>query len=265
MSQRRRRCSSSRRLLDNRERALPRSAVGGGFMPAPHDLAREVGMLLDRGSNHERGRLDAVLVEQVKQPWDAFDGPVFEPGVGRQVEVALRHGAIQRIGAKQVLPAGLEHQRGGDRNPCAIRPECGCCTRRTGLGRGWGRCRLGGRRLRRPCGRARNAERREYIASRTHGSFLSFRGLHWLKISTSARRDHGDARWRRFKRHDPGEPSVPRSSAMVRRPGGSPPAGRTRGHSEARFGHTGPWSRGTMPMPLYRKRCTRLPSKVSVV
>ena len=81
-------------------------------------------------------------LEQVEEPRDAFDRAVLEPGVGGQIEIAFRHRSVERVGTMQVLPAGLQHQRGGDRNAGAVRPEGRCCAACRGLRRSLGRTNL---------------------------------------------------------------------------------------------------------------------------
>ena len=153
--------------------------MGGGFMAAPHDLAREIGMLLGRGANHERGRLDAVPVEQVEEPRNAFDRAVLEPGIGGKIEKAVRHRAVERVGSMQVLPAGLQHRRREaetamrapfGQNGVAAPPAAGC-------GTGWDAETWAEADFAAKAAALARPSPSEDIASGAHGAFLSFAGF----------------------------------------------------------------------------------------
>jgi len=77
------------RVRVQRVAVLPCASVRGSLVSAPHDLARQVGSLVDRAADHERRHLDPVLVEQVKEPRDSFVDAVLEEGIGRQVGAAV--------------------------------------------------------------------------------------------------------------------------------------------------------------------------------
>src|SRR6267154_4144048 len=68
---------------------LPAASVRRGFVPAFDDLPCEIGRLVDGMPNHERGALDLVLVEEIKDAGDTLIDAVFEEGVRRQIRQAL--------------------------------------------------------------------------------------------------------------------------------------------------------------------------------
>jgi hypothetical protein len=95
-------------------------------MAPTHDLGRQFWMFVDRLADHERGHLDAVLVEQLEHPRDALAHAVLVERVLRQVGVARLDRVGNRSGGTgDRLAAGLELHRDGDGEAGAVWPELG--------------------------------------------------------------------------------------------------------------------------------------------
>src|SRR5712672_3433625 len=104
---------------------LPAASVRRGFVPAFDDLPCEIGRLVDGMPNHERGELDLVLVEEIKDAGDTLIDAVFEEGVRRQIRQALSDGVGNYAACTgNRLSSGLEHQSKAHGYPGAIRPHC---------------------------------------------------------------------------------------------------------------------------------------------
>ena len=93
-------------------------------MPAPYDLLRQFWRLLNRFSDHERGNLDLVLVEQVERTRDTLIVSVGKEGVRGKIRKTIFDGFRDwSTGTRDGLTAALEHKRNADSQPRSVWPE----------------------------------------------------------------------------------------------------------------------------------------------